>query len=129
MNYDLNKVIGDNETGFRGTNDAAYRIEAWDFLLAGGGLFNNLDYSFVAGHEDGTFAYPATQPGGGNPRCAASTASRPDGAPAGFSADAPSERSGQSGVARRGKRALPGQPRQRVSHLRENGAGGQEGRA
>jgi hypothetical protein len=67
MNWQLNKVIGDNETGFRGTNDAPYRIEAWEFILAGGGLFNNLDYSFVAGHEDGTFVYPAQQPGGGNP--------------------------------------------------------------
>jgi hypothetical protein len=67
MNHHLNKVIGDNETGFRGTNDAPYRMEAWDFLLAGGGLYNNLDYSFVAGQEDGTFAYPAQQPGGGNP--------------------------------------------------------------
>ncbi|MBI5383796.1 MAG: hypothetical protein HZA90_03825 [Verrucomicrobia bacterium] len=67
MNYGLNKVIGDNETGFKGTNDAPYRIEAWEFLLSGGGLYNNLDYSFVAGHEDGTFVYPAKQPGGGNP--------------------------------------------------------------
>ena len=68
MNYHLNKVIGDNETGFRGTNNAPYRTEAWDFVIAGGGLYNNLDYSFVAGHEDGTFVYPATQPGGGNPQ-------------------------------------------------------------
>jgi hypothetical protein len=67
LNYGLNKVIGDNETGFRGTNDLPYRVEAWQFLLAGGGLYNNLDYSFVAGHEDGTFVYPAKQPGGGNP--------------------------------------------------------------
>jgi hypothetical protein len=67
MNYGLNKVIGDNETGFRGTNDLPYRFEAWSFLLAGGGLFNHLDYSFTAGHEDGTFVYPAHQPGGGNP--------------------------------------------------------------
>ncbi len=66
MNYGLNKVIGDNETGFRGTNNAPYRMEAWDFIVAGGGLFNNLDYSFTAGHEDGTFVYPASQPGGGN---------------------------------------------------------------
>ena len=57
-NYDLNKVIGDNETGFRGTNDAVYRMEGWDFIIAGGGLFNHLDYSFVAGQEDGTFQYP-----------------------------------------------------------------------
>jgi hypothetical protein len=67
MNYQLNRVIGDNETGFRGTNDLPYRAEGWSFILSGGGLFNNLDYSFVAGREDGTFVYPATQPGGGNP--------------------------------------------------------------
>ncbi len=67
MNYGLGKVIGDNETGFRGTNDLAYRVEAWAFIVAGGGLFNNLDYSFAVGFEDGTFLYPATQPGGGNP--------------------------------------------------------------
>ena len=67
LNYGLNRVIGDNETGFRGTNDAPYRMEAWDFVAAGGGLFNNLDYSFVAGHENGTFVFPASQPGGGNP--------------------------------------------------------------
>jgi hypothetical protein len=67
MNYDLNRVIGDNETGFRGTNNTPYRMEAWDFIVAGGGLFNHLDYSFVAGREDGTFVYPPTQPGGGNP--------------------------------------------------------------
>lgn len=67
MNAHLNRVIGDNETGFRGTNDAPYRMEGWDFIVAGGGLFNNLDYSFTTGHEDGTFVYPASQPGGGNP--------------------------------------------------------------
>jgi hypothetical protein len=65
-NYHLNKVVGDDETGFRGTGNTAYRTEAWDFIIAGGGLYNNLDYSFTAGHEDGTFVYPATQPGGGN---------------------------------------------------------------
>ncbi|MBI3877777.1 MAG: hypothetical protein HY300_17760 [Verrucomicrobia bacterium] len=67
MNFALNKVIGDNETGFKGTNDAHYRMEAWEFILAGGALYNNLDYSFTVGHEDGTFVYPPKQPGGGNP--------------------------------------------------------------
>ena len=66
MNYGLGKVIGDNETGFKGTNDAHYRMEAWEFMLAGGGLYNNLDYSFTVGHEEGTFIYPARQPGGGS---------------------------------------------------------------
>jgi hypothetical protein len=65
LNYGLNKPIGDNETGFKGTSDYPYRAEAWDFLIAGGTLYNNLDYSFTVGHEDGTFQLPATQPGGG----------------------------------------------------------------
>lgn len=65
LNYNLNKVIGDNETGFRGTSDRAYRVEGWNFIIAGGGLFNNLDYSFTADHEAGTYLYPAKQPGGG----------------------------------------------------------------
>ena len=65
-NAALNKVIGDDETGFNGNDDRVYRTEAWDFILAGGGLFNHLDYSFVVGKEDGSFAYPKTQPGGGS---------------------------------------------------------------
>jgi hypothetical protein len=64
-NAHLRRLIGDNETGFRGTADLAYRTEGWDFILAGGGLYNNLDYSFTVGHEDGTFVFPPTQPGGG----------------------------------------------------------------
>jgi hypothetical protein len=61
------KLIGDNETGFRGTADLPYRTEGWDFVLAGGGLFNHLDYSFTVGREDGTFTIPPKQPGGGGP--------------------------------------------------------------
>ena len=34
LNYALNKVLGDDETGFRGTSDAVYRTEAWDFVIA-----------------------------------------------------------------------------------------------
>jgi hypothetical protein len=67
MNYGLNKVIGENETGFRGKDDYLYRNEAWNFLLAGGGLFNNLDYSFTAGHPGGDFLEYAS-PGGGSPK-------------------------------------------------------------
>ena len=66
MNYHFDRVIGENETGFRGTADTYYRREAWEFILAGGALFNHLDYSFAAGYEDGTFTYPETQPGGGS---------------------------------------------------------------
>ena len=65
-NYALAKVIGDDETGFRGIRDQTYRTEGWDFVIAGGALYNNLDYSFAVGHEDGSFVYPDTQPGGGS---------------------------------------------------------------
>lgn len=67
QNYHLNKVIGDNETGFRGQADSTYRKEGWEIILAGGGLYNNLDYSFTPGFENGTFKYPEKQPGGGSP--------------------------------------------------------------
>lgn len=65
-NYHLNRVIGNNETGFKGNADKTYREIAWHFMLAGGGLFNNLDYSFAVGQEDGTYQYPSSQPGGGS---------------------------------------------------------------
>ena len=64
MNYGLNKVIGENETGFRGHEDVLYRTEGWDFLLAGGALFNNLDYSFTVEHPGGTLR-DYKSPGGG----------------------------------------------------------------
>jgi hypothetical protein len=65
MNFGVNRVVSDDETGFRGTGDGAYRREGWDFILAGGAVYDNLDYSFTVGHEDGTFKFPPTQPGGG----------------------------------------------------------------
>ena len=66
QNFHLNKVIGNNETGFRGQKDSTYRKEGWEFILAGGALYNNLDYSFTADHEKGDFNYPEKQPGGGS---------------------------------------------------------------
>jgi hypothetical protein len=66
LNRDLNRPIGCNETGFDGQADAVYRVQGWEFLLAGGALYNNLDYSFAPGREDGTYVYPQQQPGGGS---------------------------------------------------------------
>jgi len=66
QNYNLNKVIGDNETGFNGNADSTYRKEGWEIIMAGGALYNNLDYSFAPGYENGTFQYGAKQPGGGS---------------------------------------------------------------
>ena len=66
MNYGLGKVIGENETGGRGKHDFLYRSEGWDFLIAGGGLYNNLDFSFTTKHPDGTLLDDKSF-GGGSP--------------------------------------------------------------
>ena len=63
-NYHYNRVIGFDESGFAGSGDQVYRRQAWQFMLSGGGLFNNLDYSFYVGHEDGLGKNQA--PGGGS---------------------------------------------------------------
>ncbi len=65
QNYAWNRVIGFDESGFAGSEDITYRKQAWNFIIAGGGLFNNLDYSFAVGEEDGKAVNKA--PGGGSP--------------------------------------------------------------
>ena len=68
LNYGLDKVISFDESGFSGKKDETYRKQAWNFILAGGGVFNHLDYSFAVGNEDGTFqGYTSATPGGGSP--------------------------------------------------------------
>jgi hypothetical protein len=62
-NYGLNQALGDDETGFAGSEPKPYRIEGWKFILSGGAVYDNLDYSFTVGHEDGTADNKA--PGGG----------------------------------------------------------------
>ncbi|MGC9326230.1 MAG: cellulase family glycosylhydrolase [Candidatus Hinthialibacter sp.] len=65
QNYHLNRVIGYDESGFSGSGDDKYRGDAWAFILAGGGVFNNLDYSFTIENENGIAGQNA--PGGGSP--------------------------------------------------------------
>ena len=65
-NYGLNKVIGDDETGFKGMADATYRGEGWDFIIAGGAIYSNLDYSFTPATPDGTTVVSPPTPGGGS---------------------------------------------------------------
>jgi hypothetical protein len=64
-NWDLNRPIAFDETGFKGSEDPPYRTDAWEFLLAGGSVYDNLDYSFTCAHSDGTAEISA--PGGGGP--------------------------------------------------------------
>jgi hypothetical protein len=66
LNYGLGTAISYDETGFLGRDDEVYRRQAWNFMLSGGSAFDNLDYSFTAGHEDGTDTEP-NGPGGGSP--------------------------------------------------------------
>ncbi len=66
INYALGKALADDETGFKGKGDFWYRREGWEFLLAGGAIYSNLDYSFTCSHPDGT-ARITTSPGGGGP--------------------------------------------------------------
>jgi hypothetical protein len=67
LNDALSRVIADDETGFKGTGDFWYRREGWEFLLAGGAIYSNLDYSFTCQHPDGTHVVK-TSPGGGGPQ-------------------------------------------------------------
>ncbi|MGW8315762.1 MAG: hypothetical protein ACWGNV_09195 [Bacteroidales bacterium] len=66
-NMKLGGVTGLDETGFMPHDDAVYLRQAWRFILSGGGLYNNLDYSFTTGHETGDWPIPASNPGWGGP--------------------------------------------------------------
>lgn len=64
MNRHLGRAVGNDETGFKGSKDVPYRPDGWAFLLAGGAVYSNLDYSFTPDAEDGS-AEPKAPGGGG----------------------------------------------------------------
>jgi len=66
-NLHLKKVISLDETGFMPHQDILYRTQAWKFILAGGAIYNNLDYSFTVGEEDGTHPIDSVTPGWSHP--------------------------------------------------------------
>jgi hypothetical protein len=66
LNYHLARVIADDETGGKGTADFPYRREAWEFLLAGGGVVSHLDFSFTCESPAGEGGVKDA-PGGGGP--------------------------------------------------------------
>jgi hypothetical protein len=68
VNYQSNKVIAFDETGGSDCSDRKYRTEGWAFIMAGGGVYDHLDFSFTTERPDGT-AVPlaAGTPGGGGP--------------------------------------------------------------
>ena len=67
LNASIGKPIAFDETGFQGTGDRIYRRQAWEFLMAGGAGFSNLDYSYTVEHEDGAMRVTDPTPGGGGP--------------------------------------------------------------
>ena len=64
LNYGWNRPVSFDESGFAGSSDSTYLRQAWQFIMAGGAIFNSLDYSFYVGKEDGTGKNKA--PGGGS---------------------------------------------------------------
>jgi len=68
LNYHHGKVIAFDETGGADRSDRKYRVEGWDFILSGGGVYDHLDFSFTPDREDGTAVpLPPGTPGGGGP--------------------------------------------------------------
>ena len=65
VNYHLMRLIADDETGFCGQTADPYRCEAWLFLLAGGGAFSHLDYSYTCQHPGGDAPIQGNTPGYG----------------------------------------------------------------
>jgi len=54
-NYqNIPRAFAFNETGLMHTYTKAYRIQGWRYLMSGGALYNNLDFTFQVGHEDGS---------------------------------------------------------------------------
>ncbi len=53
LNYGWNRPVNFDESGFAGKETDNYLRQAWQFILAGGAIFNNLDYSFYVNQEEG----------------------------------------------------------------------------
>lgn len=54
LNYHLPVAITFNETGLMHAISPQYRMQGWKYMLSGGALYNNLDFTFQVGTEDGT---------------------------------------------------------------------------
>jgi hypothetical protein len=68
LNYHLNKALAFDETGGSDRSDRKYRTEGWQWIMAGGSVYDHLDFSFTSEHEDGrAVPLPAGTPGGGGP--------------------------------------------------------------
>ncbi|MEX0938119.1 MAG: hypothetical protein WDZ59_09690 [Pirellulales bacterium] len=68
LNYHLDRPVCLDETGGSDRSDRKYRTEGWEFIIAGGAVYDHLDFSFTTERPDGT-AVPLAEgtPGGGGP--------------------------------------------------------------
>ena len=53
-NYNRGRIMSFNETGIMPPQSPQYRIQGWKYMLSGGALYNNLDFTFQVGQEDGS---------------------------------------------------------------------------
>jgi hypothetical protein len=68
LNYSFNKAVAFDETGGADRSDRKYRTEGWEWIMAGGGVYDHLDFSFTTARPDGSAVpLPASTPGGGGP--------------------------------------------------------------
>lgn len=54
LNYHLDRILTFNETGLMPISTEEYRIQSWRYMLSGGALYNNLDFTYQVGAEDGS---------------------------------------------------------------------------
>ena len=54
LNYHLDRILTFNETGLMPASSDEYRIQGWRYMLSGGALYNNLDFTYQVGAEDGS---------------------------------------------------------------------------
>ena len=68
FNYHHKRVLAFDETGGSDRSDRKYRTEGWDWMMAGGGVYDHLDFSFTTDRPDGSAVpLPSGTPGGGGP--------------------------------------------------------------
>jgi hypothetical protein len=68
LNFHFDKPIALDETGGADQTDRKYRTEGWEFILAGGAVYDHLDFSFTTDRPDGmAMPLPEGTPGGGGP--------------------------------------------------------------
>lgn len=68
LNYHHRKVVAFDETGGSDRSDRKYRTEGWEWIMAGGAVYDHLDFSFTIDRPDGSAVpLPPNTPGGGGP--------------------------------------------------------------